>query len=279
MPSIVLRVLAALSLTAAMVDAREPEGIPVEIIAHRGASFDAPENTLASVRLAWEQDADAVEIDVYLSRDGQVVAIHDKTPKRYGGPDRPVAEMTWDELRSLDVGAWKAPQWKGERIPLLEEILPTIPERKRLFIEIKAGPEILPELKRVLAEAKRPARQTAIIGFSAETMRAARETLPDLQIYWIVRLKAEQEAAVWERDVHELIAKAREIDVHGVDLGGSERIDAAFIEALKVANIPWYVWTINDPKEAERLCRLGCWGITTDRPGFLRRELGERAKR
>ena len=72
------------------------------VIAHRGASYDAPENTIASVRLGWEQNADAVEIDVYLSRDGHIVVMHDKTTKRTGGVDRPVARQTLEEpLRDL----------------------------------------------------------------------------------------------------------------------------------------------------------------------------------
>ena len=78
-----------------------------EIIAHRGASHAAPENTISAVKLAWEQGANAVEVDVYLSTDGKIFAIHDKTPKRYGGPDRPVSGMSWAELQKLDVGAWK----------------------------------------------------------------------------------------------------------------------------------------------------------------------------
>src|SRR6516165_6861811 len=83
-------------------------GPRVEIVGHRGASHDAPENTLAAVRLAWEQGADAAEFDVRLTRDHRVVAIHDTdTGRTAGGANRVVAESTLAELRSIDVGRWK----------------------------------------------------------------------------------------------------------------------------------------------------------------------------
>ena len=79
----------------------------VEIIAHRGASYDAPENTLESVNLGWAQGADAVEVDVYLSKDGHIVVHHDPDTKKLTGVDRKVEAPTLAELRHLDVGARK----------------------------------------------------------------------------------------------------------------------------------------------------------------------------
>lgn len=249
-------------------------GFAAEIIAHRGASFDAPENTLRSVRLAWEQNADAVECDVYLSKDGKIVLMHDRTPKRYGGPDRPVASMTWEELSLLDVGAWKGTQFQGEKVPLLSDVLKTIPEGKRLFIEIKTGPEIVPELKRVLTEAARPADQTAIICFNSQVIARTVEELPQLQSYWLVSMKDKNQPPV---DVNHVIATARKLRAHGVDIGGDTKlIDESFVNSLHNARIPCYVWTVNDPAEAKRLANLGVLGITTDKPQLLRTEkIGE----
>src|SRR5580704_14008797 len=88
-------------------------------VAHRGASFDAPENTLAAVNLAWRQRADAVEIDVHLSRDGQLVVIHDYNTRRTTGVNRLVARQTLAELRALDAGRWKGLEWLDETIPTL----------------------------------------------------------------------------------------------------------------------------------------------------------------
>ncbi len=95
------------------------------IIAHRGESYDAPENTLASINLAWQRDADAVEIDVRLSKDNKVVVFHDKTTRRLGGRNESVKNQTLEELKELDVGSWKSEKYKNEKIPTLTEVLAT----------------------------------------------------------------------------------------------------------------------------------------------------------
>src|SRR3954468_15593010 len=120
------------------------------IIAHRGASRDAPENTLAAVRLAWAQHADAVEIDVHLTRDGRLAVIHDPDTQRTTGVPRIVAQSTFAELSELDAGAWKNARFAGEKIPALEDVLAVVPDGKRLFVEIKGGPEVVPELRRCM---------------------------------------------------------------------------------------------------------------------------------
>lgn len=239
-----------------------------EIVAHRGASYDAPENTLASVNLAWEQKADAVEIDVYLTKDGKIVLMHDRTPKRYGGPDTPVESMTWDELKGLDVGAWKDPKFKGITPPLLEDVVKDIPDGKRLFIEIKSGPEIVPELKRVLKAANRPAAQTAVISFNQQVIERTVKEIPEIQAYWVLSMEDKNKNLV---DVNWVISTAKKIKTHGVDIGGkTARITPEFVKAIHDEGIPVYVWTVNDPAEAERIAAMGVLGITTDRPGLLR---------
>ncbi len=135
-------------------------GTPM-IIAHRGASRDAPENTLAAVRLAWEQDADAVEVDVRLSADGHIVVIHDENTHRTTGKRKPVHEQTLAELKALNAGGHKGSQWTGESIPMLTEVLHTVPDGKQVFVEIKCGTNILHELERIVTavEAASPAKR------------------------------------------------------------------------------------------------------------------------
>ena len=91
--------------------------IMAEIIAHRGASHDAPENTMAAIKLAWKQQADAVEIDVQFSRDGHLVVIHDPNTRKTAGVRKNVSDQTLAELKTLDVGRWKNSVWTGETIP------------------------------------------------------------------------------------------------------------------------------------------------------------------
>ena len=88
----------------------------IELIGHRGASHIAPENTLESVRMAFDNRCHA-EIDVQLTSDKKIVLMHDDTALRTGGVDRKISEMSWDELKDLDVGKWKDPNGKGSKSP------------------------------------------------------------------------------------------------------------------------------------------------------------------
>ncbi|MBS0205045.1 MAG: glycerophosphodiester phosphodiesterase [Planctomycetes bacterium] len=244
-----------------------------EIIGHRGASYDAPENTLESFQLGWQQHADAVELDIMISSDGRIVVIHDKDTKRLAGVDRLVADQSFEELRKLDVGRWKDPRWEGTRIPRFKDVLASIPAGKRLFIEIKCGSEVLPELKRELAEAKRPAAQTALIGFSARTMADAKRAFPDLEVYWIVDIKPNPKTGKKSPSVEELIQGAKETGVDGLDLSAHETIDRPYATKIREAGLKLAVWTVNDPKLARQMIAAGVQGITTDRPGWMREQL------
>src|ERR1700686_17426 len=102
----------------------------MELIAHRGASHDAPENTLAAFRLAWEAGADGIEGDFRLTRDGEIVCIHDPTTGRPAGVGLSVADTTLACLRELDVGALHGARWIGERIPPIQEVIATVPPGK-----------------------------------------------------------------------------------------------------------------------------------------------------
>ncbi|NSW95450.1 MAG: hypothetical protein HPY62_12150 [Bacteroidales bacterium] len=141
----------------------------VEIIAHRGASFDAPENTVSAVKLAWEQGADAVETDIWLSKDNRIVCIHDANTKRTTGADYTIKETDSETLRSLDAGSFKDTRFKGEKIPFLEEVLAEVPRGKGLVIEIKCGREVIPILKKVLDKSGRN-KNISIIAFDFQTI-------------------------------------------------------------------------------------------------------------
>lgn len=236
----------------------------IEIVAHRGASGEAPENTLASFRLGFEQ-ADACELDIHLSKDGQVVVIHDANTKRTAAVDRPVAQQTLAELRTLDAG-------KGEKIPLLSEVLALIPEGKRLFIEIKCGPEVIPALVAALDEAKKKPEQTALIAFNLETLRQAKLKLPKLQAYWLVGSKADAKTGK-PPEVESMVQKAKEAGLDGLDVDGKLPVDAAFVGKVHAAGLKLYTWTVNDPEVAKREAAAGVDGITTDQPLKLKEAL------
>ena len=249
-----------------------PDLKAVEIIGHRGASHDAPENTLASFQLAWEQKADADELDIYLTKDGQVIVIHDDNTKRTTGVDKCVVEQSLAELRSQDAGSFKGPQWKGEKLPTLAEVLATIPDHKRLFIEIKCGPEVLPALEQVLTASGKKPEQLVIIGFGHETMRQAKQRFPQLQVYWLASLKKDKKTGSTP-SIDELIAKAKAIGVDGLDLEAGAQMDAALVRKVHQAGLRLYVWTVDDAVLAASLAAAKVDGITTNRAGWLREKL------
>lgn len=123
------------------------------IVAHRGASHDAPENTLAAFREAWAQGADNVECDLRISKDGAVIVLHDETLLRTAGISKRPQELDFDELRQLDAGSWKGPEWCGERISALRDLLQITPPGKRWTLEIKGGMAMVPMLARELQHA------------------------------------------------------------------------------------------------------------------------------
>ncbi|MGQ7870571.1 glycerophosphodiester phosphodiesterase [Sunxiuqinia sp. sy24] len=233
-----------------------------QIVAHRGASFLAPENTLASAKLGWKLNADAVEIDIYLSKDGQVVVCHDKTTKRTGGQDLLIAETTAEDLRTLDVGQWKGDQFKGEKIPLLAEVLETVPEGKKLVVEIKCGVEVLPALKKTV-EASGKIDQAVFIAFGWETILATKAEFPSNACYWLSSKK---------EGLPERMEEAANLGLDGVNLH-YKIVDQDVVVLADQLDLEVLCWTVDDPDEAKRLVDLGIMAITTNRPAWLKEQM------
>jgi len=242
----------------------------VEIIGHRGASYLAPENTMASVMLGWEKGAD-VEVDVYLTKDNRIVVIHDKSTKRTaGGPDLTITESTSDELRRLDVGSFKSQEYAGEQIPFLADIVKTIPPGRKLYVEIKSGAEILPYLRELLVDSGKIS-QIVIIGFDLETVAKSKEMI-DVPTFWLKGTEKVKETEEWIPHDPELVRTAASKGLDGLDVHYAG-VTKEFTNAAKASGQKLYVWTVDDPEEAMRLVELGVDGITTNRPGWLREQL------
>jgi glycerophosphoryl diester phosphodiesterase len=254
--------------------------LSIEIIAHRGAGQSKlqpdtpPENTLAAFAYAWsrEVNADAAELDVHLTSDGEIVVIHDDTTRRTTNADWVVAEHTLAELRSLDAGSWKAPQFAGTRIPTLTEAIETIPRGKRLFTEIKTSPRIVDRLVQVVRRSGRPASQLPLISFSFEVIRRAKEKLPDHECYLVVSFKD-----LWLAQLRSPFAGSGLIQL--VQSAGLDGIDGGFPmprgwpEQMRRHNLKSVVWTVNHVGAARQLIEGGIRSITTDRPRQLRAAL------
>lgn len=234
-------------------------------IAHRGASHDAPENTLASAKLAWEQGADALEIDVYLASDNRIMVIHDKNTKRVsGGRNMVVADTPSLILREIEVGSWKGEQFKGEKIPYIEEIIETVPEGKTLVVEVKCGPEIIPHMERILNK-KKCKGEILFIAFGWETITGLKQAFPDKKAYWLSSAKPE---------VKKRIPEVKTLGLEGVNLQYGI-IDQELVTEAHNLGLEVLAWTVDDPNEVRRLIDLGVTKITTNRPGWMREEIGK----
>lgn len=244
------------------------------IIGHRGASRQAPENTLASFRLAFEQGADGIEADFRLTRDGEIVCLHDDGALRTAGADLRAAEATLAELRRLDCGAWKGAVWAGERIPTLAEVLSALPAGKMLFIELKSGAEIVAPLARLLAGCAVPAAQVRLLSFDATLIRLLKERLPAYRACWLTDYRFR---GAWRPSVREVLEILKESRADGLASRDRAALDLPLVRALRELALELHVWTVDAVPAARRLCALGVDSIMTNRPGWLAGSLAQPA--
>jgi glycerophosphoryl diester phosphodiesterase len=247
----------------------------LEIIAHRGESHEAPENTLAAFRLAWKRQADAIELDVHLTRDGHLIVCHDADTYRTTGVSLAIRDRTMDDLRRLDAGSWKGPKWKGERLPSLEEALDTMPRGGRCFVELKCGSEGVPALVKAVRSANKSSDQIAIISFHSDALAEAKRCLPELSAYFLASVRRDAAAGKFVPDIGSLIETARSVGADGLDLSLHALEEPMVVDQIKDAGLGLYVWTVDDPDTARKAAALGVDGITTNQPAWLRAQLAD----
>lgn len=234
----------------------------VEIIAHRGASYIAPENTVASSKLAWKLGADAVETDIYLSKDNRIMCIHDENAKRTTGNEMIVTATGSDILRNLDAGSFKGDNYAGEKIPFLEEIINAVPKGKELVVELKCGTEVLPYLKNTVKKSGRK-KHFVFIAFDLNTIKETKKVFPTNPCYWLCSKKE-------LLDIN--FDAVKEAGLDGLSLSYSI-VNESVIDKARSLSLDVYSWTVDDPAEAKRLISLGVKGITTNRPGWLNEQI------
>lgn len=231
------------------------------IIAHRGHSVRAPENTRASFRAALEVRAPAAECDVRLTRDGHVVLLHDATVDRTTDGEGAVAELSLAQAQGLDAGSWKDARYRGERIPTLAETLAVTKGRMRLVVEIKQE-----GIASRVVEAIRAADALAdvtVISFGLETCRAVRNLEPRIPVGWLTGdIRDDTDSAADALIQAALSAHAQFLNV----------AHAAVTEALlcraRPAGLSVWAWTVNDPGRVRELARAGVAAITSDDPAM-----------
>jgi glycerophosphoryl diester phosphodiesterase len=239
------------------------------IVAHRGASFDAPENTLPAFELAWEQGADAIEGDFLLTKDRKIVCIHDRSTKRFCEQDLVVEKSTLEQLKNLDVGSWKNKKYIGTRIPTISEVFATVPEGKKIFVEVKCGVEIIPLLVSEIRKSRLNAEQIILICFKADVVKSFKEILPYHKAFWLSGFNKVQKdkEGTWNRSIESVLATIKSSKADGLD--SQHSIPNEFSKAVLDAGYEWHAWTINDVVTARRLAKRGIYSITTDRPKLI----------
>jgi glycerophosphoryl diester phosphodiesterase len=229
------------------------------MIAHRGASGHAPENTMAAFRKALALGVTFIETDLQLSRDSHFVAIHDDTVNRTTNGQGTVHDMTLAELRKLDAGSWFGSEFAGERIPTLEEILEFAKKHDTVFyLELKPGGSWGGE--HALIGAMRESGEIArcvVISFDASILANLRKIEPTLMT-----------GLLYDGQIEQPLAKALEIGARQVAIRGGLVTPNLLAEARK-NDLQVVCWTVNQPAHIRMLSGAGVDGIMSDYPDRL----------
>jgi glycerophosphoryl diester phosphodiesterase len=289
-----------------------PAAGKVQVIAHRGASADAPENTLAAFALASTQGADWFELDCTLTRDGAVIVIHDDTVDRVTNGKGRVADLTLAELQRLDAGSWKDPTFVGERLPTLEQALALARERRiGVYIEIKPAADdatlydaiarlagdretLTPELRRqmlalieatgsrnleltrktiALVRQQRMEKQVVIQSFSPIICALALDQAPEIRTELLAG-RDRKHPENWANTLRWLnwVGAAG----FNVDLGA---VDPELIADCHRHGRSMAVWTVDNEADMRRLAEQGVERIITNRPDVCVKLLTAMGKR
>ncbi len=235
------------------------------VLGHRGASAEAPENTLAAFRRAREVGADGVELDVRRCATGEVVVIHDEDARRTAGAALRVADAPFAALRALDAGAWKGARFRGERIPLLAEALEELPGAV-VNVELKGQGADL-RLASAAAEVIRragAAGRVVVSSFDARLLAAFRAAAPEVPRGFLFERRS-----LWPIRAAAAVVRLGATAVHPQ----AGLVTPARARRWRRARLDVNVWTVDAPAEVRRLAALGVSALITNVPGEVVRLL------
>ena len=243
------------------------------IIAHRGESFDAPENTLAAINRAWDKGAKCVEVDIHLTKDNHIVVIHDYDTLRVSGEMKIIKESNFDEIKRLKIISEKGGKQYCEHIPLLQEVLQTVPLHGKIIIEIKSDKAILKELEMQLSKSGLKDHQIEIIAFDFNVLALAKLIMPQYKMLWLLDLDYKKNPLFIFINKQKIITKVITHKLDGVNVWAGKLLNIKFISKFKNYGLLVYCWTVNDLEHAQKLLKAGIDGITTDRACWLSERL------
>lgn len=257
---LVLLAVGQITYVAQTFDDREQ----VKISAHRGSSMRAPENSLAAIEKAIQDGADYLELDVRETSDGVLVLLHDRDLRRLASDPREIWNVTYEEVRQMEAGAWFHPRFRGERIATLSEAIELLRGRAKLYLEIKTSPHS-PELVRRTVEALQQqdfVDETLVAALSPQVLHEVRRLEPELRTSLLVHtaigaVEGQPFEALALRDALVTPSRVNQIRRHGHEL---------------------HVWTVNDRRAMGRFIDMGVDNIITDKPDVLADLIRERAE-
>ncbi|MCM3399991.1 glycerophosphodiester phosphodiesterase [Oceanobacillus profundus] len=237
-------------------------------VAHRGASGHAPENTMAAFEKAFEMKADFIEIDVQMTRDGRLVAIHDTTVNRTTNGNGFVGDYTLEEIQQLDAGSWFGEEFAGERVPTFEEIIDEYRGKIGILIELKS-PELYPGMEEKVAEAliernmHKPSNGKIIIqSFNHESVQLSKQLLPNIPHGVLAGL-------TWADVTDEQLAQfATYADFFNPNMN---IVTEDLVDRVHLAGMEIYAYTVRTQEQADNLFELEVDGIITDFPEYVYR--------
>lgn len=229
------------------------------IYAHRGASSAAPENTMASFKKALESGADGIELDVHLSREGFLVVAHDEKVERTSNGTGYIKDKTLEELKQLDFGGWFSPEFKNERIPVLDEVLELIRGWDGILnVEIKSGVIMYPGIEKKLIDLIRKfgmSERTIISSFNHYALVESKKEAPDIKT-----------AILYSSGMYKPWEYARRVGaeaIHPIFYNIVPEIMAGCRENGVMVN----TWTVDRPADIKKMAEAGVDGIITNTPG------------
>lgn len=243
----------------------EEELTSLHIIAHRGASAYAPENTFAAFDKARELGADFIELDVQLTKDGKLAVIHDDKIDRTTDGAGFVRQFTMSELEKLDAGSWFGPEFQGEQIPALEDVLQKYHKKTGLLIEIKSSktqPGIEQAIGKLISRFG-VSMNTIVQSFDAGAMMTLHKLYPSIPSAVLIKPRF---GMVPRSRLRHIASFAGYVSVKHTMLS------SFLIESIHSYDLKAFAWTVNGPKTGRRLESWKIDGLITDYPDYFKKE-------
>jgi len=226
------------------------------IIAHRGVSFNLPENSLPAFEASWELGVDGIEGDFHLTKDGEIVCIHDDDTERVCKTKAIIQNSTLQDLKELEL-SYEGDSNLNLKIPTISEVIQAIPYGKKFFIEIKCGTEIILPLLSQLSGSSMSSDDVVIISFDSKVIKALKELEPK---YKALLLYSCEEG----RDIDKLIDEASKIKANGISTDNEN--SKTLVKKIINSGLEYHSWTIDDKDTAVKLLQWGSSSITTNDP-------------